>query len=161
MGLSRSLHSPDDFQVQTGLSCPKIIRYTFDKMFMKARSAVIWSGVSLLGLGRGLGSLVAFLNLVWTFLATNPSLANFSWKFDLYLLCEVAARGIARDGRGLCFPDNFQNFMVTSLSQATSLVKFSGRYDQQLLSGQVCHCWVFAEICALHTTCKISQNFLV
>ena len=53
-------------------------------------------------------------------------------------------------GRSLHSTDDFQTAMETSLSQGKSLVKFSWRYDQQLLSsGQVHHCWCLVEVWAL------------
>ena len=46
--------------------------------------------------------------------------------------------------------DEFQIVMKSSLSQCTSLVKFSWKYDQQFSSGQVGHCWCLVWGYALH-----------
>lgn len=56
---------------------------------------------------------------------------------------------------GLHSTDDFQGVMETSLSQVTSLVKFSWRYDQHLSSGQVHKCLCLAEVCTSQIISKI------
>ena len=75
-----------------------------------------------------------------------PSTEGHSCYYEL--LIEVLP-GV---GGGLHFTDDFQIVVETSLSQNTSLVKFSWRYDRQLSPGQVHNCSCLVEACALQMT---------
>ena len=51
-------------------------------------------------------------------------------------------------------------WLANSLSQCTSVVKFSWKYDQQFSSGWVRQCWCLAEVCTLQMISKILWGFL-
>ena len=66
-----------------------------------------------------------------------------------------AGTSIAGAWQGLHSTDDFQIVMETSLSQCTSLLKFSWKYDQQFSSGRVRNCWCLAEVWAPRMISKI------
>ena len=66
-----------------------------------------------------------------------------------------AGPSIAGAWQGLWSTDGFQIVIKTSLSNCTSLVKFSWKYDQQFSFGRVRHCWCLAEVCTPRMISKI------
>ena len=53
--------------------------------------------------------------------------------------------------------NDFQIVKETSLWKDRSLLKFSWRYNQELSSGWVRHCWCLAEVCTLRMSSKIAM----
>ena len=75
---------------------------------------------------------------------------------DVKLLIEV----LLVVGKSLCIPNDLQNVVEASMSQDTSLIKFSLRSDQQLSSGLVHHCRCLPEVCVPDNFQNVMGNSL-